>query len=99
MKNFIKLMLSENGMPSSKRVAFFVILILFVYEVGYNMVTGKAPSNSLSEQVFEALLVMSGLVSISGITNMVGNVKIKQAESNASVGAPSPTPDTTVIKP
>jgi hypothetical protein len=98
MKNFIRLMLSESGEPSSKRFAFFVVLFLFVFVVVYNMITGKSPSPSLSEQVFEAFLVLSGLVSVSGITNMMGNVKIKQAEANASVGAPSPTPDTTIVK-
>jgi len=100
MKNFIYLVLSESGMPSSKRVCFFITLFLFVFEVIYNMISGKSPSTEISNQLFELLLVLSGLVSISGITNTIGNVKIKQAESNASVGAPSPTPDvTTVVKP
>lgn len=90
--------LSESGIPSSKRIAFFLLLLVFLFLVVLNTFTGKKPDVTLQDQLYYMLTTLAGLVFGSNVLNKIADVKKTQSENNTKVGSPSPTPDTTVIK-
>jgi len=98
MIQFLKSTLSERGEPSFKRAAATGLLIVFACELGINLFTGKAPEQSLQNQLFELILVAFGSVLSVNIGNVIKDIKAKQSDNNAKVGEPSPQPDTTIVK-
>lgn len=99
MKQFIRLMLSEEGLPSSKRVLLFVFSIAFLVEIFVDIFIGKHPIDELRQELFWALSGALGTVFGSNILNKVAEIKKTQSDNNSKVGAPSPTPqpDTVVM--
>lgn len=87
---FFRLALSEDGIPSSKRVVLFILLLTFIFIVLYNIFTGKKPDDTLQSQLYYMLTTVVGLVFGSNIVNAIKDVKIKQSNNNVVVGAPSP---------
>jgi hypothetical protein len=72
---FLKLMLCENGVPSSKRVIMVVTWLLFAYVVVFNQLTFRAPSEGLQDQLFEVLLISIAAVFGSPWMRSVGGKK------------------------
>lgn len=95
MKTFVKLVLSENGMPSSKRVILFILLLAFLAELFINLFTAKAPISELREELFYALTGALATVFGSNILSTWKDIKSVQSDNNAKVGAPSPQIPTT----
>lgn len=63
MIQFIKGVLSESdGTPSSRRVVMFLLTILFIGIVIYNIVTGKNLDETLKNQLFYLLVWIFGVV-------------------------------------
>lgn len=99
MIKFIRDVLSENGSPSSKRVAFFILLFAFLLELAVNLIWNKLLSDTLRDQLYYAMLSCLAVIFGVNITQMVKDIKVTQSQNNAASGLPSPTPDTTVITP
>ena len=60
---FIKGVLSESdGTPSSRRVVMFLLTLLFIGVVVYNIVTGKNLDDTLKNQLFYLLVWLFGVV-------------------------------------
>lgn len=101
MLKFLKEALCERGEPSFKRLSATALLIIFAVMLFINLFTGKAPAEFLQNQLFELILVALGSVLGVNILNGIKDIKIKQSDNNAAVGAPSPPPpppDTTIVK-
>lgn len=101
MKKFIYLVLSENGMPSSKRTITFLLLLAFLAVVFINVFTTKQPIAELREELFYAFSGSLATIFGSNALDAWKDVKKTQSANNATVGAPSPTPSpdtTTIIK-
>jgi hypothetical protein len=94
--SFFRLVLSEDGTPSAKRVAFFIALTWFLFIATVNLFTGKSVAQVILDDLF--FIIQSLLVSIIGVSvaNLIADVKKTQSSNNAKVGAPSPTPPTVV---
>lgn len=90
---------SEEGRASSKRIAFFVLLTVWIAAFIVNLITGKSPSQVFMDQAFYMLTLLLASIIGSNVLNTVKDVKFKQSDNNAKVGAPSPppTPDTTIV--
>lgn len=97
MIKFIKEALSESGSPSSKRISFFILLGAFLGECGYNIVTGKSLSPTLTDQLYYAMLLALGTIFGVNVLEKYRDIKVTQSNNNAQVGAPSPSPDTTIV--
>jgi Na+/glutamate symporter len=104
MKNFIKDVLSEKGIPSTKRVAFFLLLLVFVAVIFVNLVWGKMLNEVLGSQLYYMLNALLIAIIGSNILDTVKEVKTVQSNNNATVGAaspnqpPPPPADVNVIK-
>lgn len=97
---FLRLTLSEDGNPSAKRVALFILLFLFIFEALYNLFTGKVPDQTLQSQLYYLLTTAYGLVFGSNIVSAIKDIKVIQSNNNTKVNAPSPTqPPAPVIIP
>ena len=59
-----------NGSLSSKRVVMFVLLAMFVAHCVTNLITGKALSPTLGDQLFYMLIWVSGTVFGEQVTNL-----------------------------
>jgi hypothetical protein len=92
MKTFIRLVLSEEGLPSSKRVAFFILLFVFLFVDIVNLFTAKKLDVVLQDQLFYAMQGAMLTIFGSNILNKVSELKKVQSSNNAKVGEPSPTP-------
>ncbi len=80
MKAFVKDVLSERGRGSSKRVAFFIVLFVFLGLVLVSTFTGKQPAPELREELF---YIMSGL-----LASVVGSNAInawKEVKTNPKI--------------
>jgi|GEM_PF-2038375 len=91
MKKFLNAVLSEEGQPSSKRVAFFILLLAFLFEVFIDVFAGKLPIQPLMDELFYAFQAALLTVFGSNILNAWKDVKTTQSNNNAQVGASSPT--------
>ena len=100
MINFFKGVLSENGTPSSKRVAFFILLFAFLVECAVNLIWNRLLSDTLRDQLYYALLTALGAIFVVNIGDKIKEIKITQSNNNAAVGAasPPPAPNTTIVK-
>jgi hypothetical protein len=98
MKNFARLVLSEDGQPSSKRVILFILLFAFLFILIFNLFTGRKPDSTLQDQLYYMLVTALGVVFGSNVLNIIKDIKVTQSENNAKVNSPSPTPDTTIVK-
>lgn len=67
---FIKLVLSENGEPSSKRVIAFILVALFCFEFFFGLFTGKEPSPTLRDQLFYSFLYVVTMIFGSNIADI-----------------------------
>jgi hypothetical protein len=78
MKAFLKGILSENGIPSSKRVICFLLLFTFLFEVLYNMLAKghPAPTETLQSQLYYTLVTNLGLIFGSNIVNSIKDAKL-----------------------
>ena len=90
MKNFIMDVLSEKGIPSTKRVAFFLLLLVFVVIIFVNIVWGKVLDAVLGSQLYYMLNALLIAIIGSNILDTVKEVKTVQSNNNATVGAASP---------
>jgi hypothetical protein len=54
---FFREVLSENGSPSSKRVAFFLVLCSFIIYIFINLFTGRKLDADLQNKLFDILLI------------------------------------------
>lgn len=75
MFNFLKSVMSENGSPSSKRVVLFILVFLFVFEIIWNLCTGKSIATTLSDQVYYGMLYVVSLVFGSNVVNSIKDIK------------------------
>lgn len=91
MKKFIYLVLSEKGIPSSKRVAFFFLLFIFVLVIVVNIIWGKVLDATLGSQLYYMLNALLIAIIGSNVLDTVKEIKTTQSNNNATVGAPSPT--------
>jgi hypothetical protein len=102
MKKFIWQAMSESGSPSIKRCVLVWSLVLFTAELVVNAIgKQRVLDQTLQTQLFE--LVCGSLAAVLGINvlNGIKDIKIKQSDNNAAVGAPSPppaAPDTTIVE-
>lgn len=94
---FTRLTISEDGIPSAKKVSLFILLFLFIFVVLFNLFTGKRPDETLQSQLYYLLTTVFGLVFGSNIVTAIQKIKTTQSENNAKVNAPSPTPQNIVI--
>ena len=92
MKDFIKSVLSESGIPSSKRVAFFGLLLVFIMTIIVNLLWGKTLEATLGTQLYYMLNALLISIITANVIGAVKDIKIIQSNNNATVGAPSPTP-------
>lgn len=96
---FARLTISEDGIPSAKRVALFILLFLFIFVVIFNLFTGKRPDETLQSQLYYLLTTVFGLVFGSNIVTAIQKIKTTQSENNAKVNAPSPNQPPVIIPP
>jgi hypothetical protein len=98
MKQFIKAALSERGEPSIKRLTLVVLLLAFLGECVVNL-TGKQRMmiDPLRDQLFDLVIIALTTVFGINIANVVKDVQMERSKNNKAVGAPSPTPDTTIV--
>lgn len=99
MKKFIWEAMSESGSISIKRCVLVWALILFTLELVVNgMGKQRVLDTTLQTQLFE--LVCGSLAAVLGmnIYNGYKDIKIKQSDNNATVGAASPPAETTIVK-
>lgn len=66
----------ENGISSKRSVMVFFVL-LFAFNVIYNLITGKAPAPIYQEQVFELVIICLGTVFGEKILETVHAMKKK----------------------
>jgi hypothetical protein len=59
-----------NGSLSSKRVVMFVLLFMFIAHCITNLVTGKALSPTIADQLYYMLMWVSGTVFGEQVTNL-----------------------------
>jgi hypothetical protein len=59
-----------NGSLSSKRVVMFILLAMFIAHCITNLITGKALSQTLGDQLFYMLIWVSGTVFGEQVTNL-----------------------------
>lgn len=93
MKRFIWEAMSENCSISIKRCVLVWALFLFTLELTVNAIgKQRVLDATLQTQLFE--LVCGSLAAVLGINilNGIKDIKIKQSDNNAAVGAPSPPP-------
>lgn len=91
MKDFIKRVLSEKDIPSTKRVAFFGLLLVFVAAIFVNLIWGKVLEATLGSQLYYLLNALLIAIVGSNVLDTVKEVKTTQSNNNVQVGAPSPT--------
>lgn len=91
--------MSESGTPSIKRVTLIILLFAFLTECVYNGATGKSLSSVLCDQLYYALVSCLGVIFGVNILQGIKDIKITQSQNNKAIGAPSPTPDPTIITP
>lgn len=102
MKKFIWEAMSENTSISIKRCVLVWALVLFTAELIVNAIgKQRVLDPTLQTQLFE--LVCGSLAAVLGINilNGIKDIKIKQSDNNAIVGAASPppaAPDTNIVK-
>lgn len=99
MKKFIWEAMSENCSVSIKRCILVWAMILFMAELVVNAIgKQRVLDPTLQTQLFE--LLCGSLAAVVGVNifNGIKDIKIKQSDNNATVGAASPTPDTTIVK-
>ena len=95
MKKFLgfwRLAMSENGLPSSKRVTMFLLLFAYLFILFTNLFTGKKVDDTLQNQLYYMLNACLIAVMGSNVISAVSAIKMKQSDNNANVGQPSPTP-------
>lgn len=93
MKNFIWQAMSESGSVSIKRCILVWALILFTLELVVNAVgKQRVLDPTLQTQLFE--LLCGSLATVVGINIFNGykDIKLRQSDNNAQVGAASPPP-------
>ena len=95
--SFLKEALSEGGTASIKRITLMILLAAFLSECVANIGWGKLLSDVLRDQLYYAFLTTLGTIIGVSVLNGIKDIKIAQSNNNASVGAPSPAPDTTVV--
>lgn len=102
MKKFVWEAMSENGAVSIKRCILVWVMILFMAELVVNAIgKQRVLDATLQTQLFELLCGSFAAVVGINIFNGYKDIKIRQSDNNASVGAASPPPppaDTTIIK-
>lgn len=59
-----------NGSLSSKRVVMFILLAMFIAHCITNLITGKALSPTIGDQLFYMLIWVSGTVFGEQVTNL-----------------------------
>lgn len=65
---FIKGLLSESdGTPSSRRAILFILTLLFVGIVIYNIITGKNLDDTLKSQLFYLIVWLLGAVVVDKV--------------------------------
>lgn len=94
---FIRSVLSENGTPSVKRVTLVILLFAFLGECAINLAWGRLLADTLRDQMYYAMISCLGVIFGINILQGVKDIKIAQSQNNASVGQPSPIPDTTIV--
>jgi hypothetical protein len=103
MRKFITYMggvLSENGQFSYKRFAALWFMGLFTWEIITNGIgKQRVLDTTLQTQLFELVVISLGAVGVVNIFDMFKQVKLKQVDANASVGSPTPPPETTIVAP
>lgn len=96
MIQFLKQALSEDGTPSSRRIAFYILLFAFLGECLANIAWKLAMQDTLRDQLYYAMLTALGTVFGGNAINAYIDWKKKQADSNATVGSSTPpVPDAT----
>lgn len=101
MKRFIWEAMSESGSVSFKRCFAAWFVFLFTLELVVNAIgKQRVLAETLSTQLFEGLAGSFAAVTGVGLYNYYKELKIRQSDNNASVGAasPPPPPDTTIVK-
>ena len=67
----MKTILSDvNGSLSSKRLVMFILLAMFIAHCITNLITGKALSPTIGDQLFYMLIWVSGTVFGEQVTNL-----------------------------
>ena len=99
MIKFIKDALSESGTPSSKRIAFFVLLFAFLAQCAVCLIWKRLLDPTLRDQLYYAMLTALGTIFGVNILEKYKDIKVTQSNNNKEVGAPSPIPDTTIVTP
>ena len=87
MKEFIKGVLSEQGLPSSKRAMLFILLLTFVFIILYNLFSGHKPDQTLQDQLYYMLTTNIALIFGSNIANVVKDIKTGQSASTTTSSA------------
>lgn len=97
--SFLKEAFSEAGEPSIKRLTLAVLLVAFLTELFLDICIGKHASDTLRDQLYYSFLATLTAILGMNVLNKIADIKIAQSNNNASVGAPSPAPDTTIVTP
>jgi hypothetical protein len=92
-RNFFLSMLSGEDGISSKRSVMIFFVLLFSFNVLWNLFTGKAPAPIYQEQVFELVVICLGVVFGEGILKMITDLRNTKKTTNTTIVSP---PDSTV---
>lgn len=89
---FISMLSGENGISSKRSVMLFFV-VLFAFNVLWNMFTGKAPAPIYQEQVFELVIICLGTVFGEQVLTMIGDLRNTKKTTSTTIVSP---PDSTV---
>jgi hypothetical protein len=92
-RNFFLSMLSGEDGISSKRSVMIFFVLLFSFNVLWNLFTGKAPAPIYQEQVFELVVICLGVVFGEGILKMITDLRNTKKTTSTTIVSP---PDSTV---
>lgn len=92
-RNFFISMLSGEDGISSKRSIMVFFVVLFAFNVLWNLFTGKAPAPIYQEQVFELVIICLGTVFGEQIVKMIADFRNTKKTTSTTIVSP---PDSTV---
>lgn len=95
-KNFFISMLSGEDGISSKRSVMVFFVLLFAFNVIYNLVTGKAPAPIYQEQVYELVIICLGTVFGEKILEYLATLKGQKKTTTTTIVSPE-TPTVTTV--
>lgn len=85
----------EDGISSKRSVMVFFVL-LFAFNVIYNIITGKAPAPIYQEQVFELVIICLGTVFGEKILQLWAQIKGQKTTTSTTIISPE-TPTVTTV--